>query len=79
MFLVISFDYENSSSVAIHCLTNNLDKAKRMYKKLCEIPFLVEVICVPDEFEYYSGRELFWTTYRNENETGCRVILTNNV
>jgi hypothetical protein len=79
MFLVISFDFENSSTVAIHCLTNDLDKAKRMYRKLCEMPFLVELLAVPDEFEFYNGRELFWTTSRNEQETGCRTILTNNV
>lgn len=53
MFLVLSFDIDNTSSVNLHCMTKNIELANQIYT-LCEDELdhqvLLELVEVNEEF-----------------------------
>lgn len=62
MFLVLSFDFENSSSVNLHCMTKNMELALKTYTNYTLGPELLELIEVDEEFNgaycFYWGQEV---------------------
>lgn len=62
MFLVLSFDFENSSSVNLHCMTRSMELALKTYTNYTLGPELLELIEVDEEFNgaycFYWGQEV---------------------
>lgn len=75
MFLVLSFDFENSSSVNLHCMTKNMELALQTYTNYTLGPELLELVEVDEDFNgaycFYWGQEvpgvkILRSTNRNE-------------
>jgi hypothetical protein len=70
MFLILTFDFQNSNDVNIVCLTKNLEKATVCYQRTVEKYvfynlqskncLLIELIEIPDEFDDVNGYNFFW-------------------
>jgi len=83
-FILISFDFGNTSSVAIHAITNTQERGEELYVRvratLVRKETLLELIEVPFGYEDYvatcdEGRVLFWNA--NPGADGIRVIRSN--
>jgi hypothetical protein len=68
MFLILSFDFENSSSVNLHCMTKNIESANNTYTSILNQILtqndkeLLELVEVDEEFDgaycFYWGQEV---------------------
>lgn len=65
MFLVLSFDIDNTSSVNLHCMTKNIELANQIYTVYeddQEDQVLLELIEVNEEFTgsycFYWGKDV---------------------
>lgn len=78
MFLVLSFDFENSSSVNLHCMTNNMNLANNSYTSLLDQILaqdqkdLLELVEVQEEF---VGSFCF---YWGQSVPGVKILRSNN-
>ena len=65
MFLILSFDFENSSSVNLHCMTKNIESANNTYNNQIltqNDKELLELVEIDEEFDgaycFYWGQEV---------------------
>lgn len=88
MYLVISFDFGESSTVSIHALTANLDEADAVYEKVAEysaqqnpeddcFKLMVELIKIPPGFQSEEGVGLFGFG-NGELPPGVQILKGNN-
>jgi hypothetical protein len=73
-YIVLSYAYENDSSVTIHCLVRDREQAVSLYTKIASSPRLVELIQVPDNWTSEKGSTFFWG---NPTE-GVTVVASTN-
>ena len=86
MFMIISLDYGDSSTVKLHLLTSNEDRASHAFD-IIEARYkdinatlenghkrLLELIRVPEEYE--AGHVFFWGSHKHN---GVTVLRTNNL
>lgn len=72
MYIVLSYDFEGSFDICIHCVSHDGFKAQKMFDNLCErfedynkeyqnigIKKMIDFLKVPDEFEWEEGLILF--------------------
>lgn len=77
-FVVISFDYENTSTVRLHAITTDSTKADDVYEhvRTHQANALVELLQVPTaEYVDLRGHSLFWG---DSNAPNVTCIATNN-
>ncbi len=70
MYLVISFDFCGSSDVKIHILTQDKEKALKMYNNVIKLlkldtsnedeTYQLQLVSIPDDFSCKKGHTLFW-------------------
>lgn len=76
MYLVISFDFCGSSDVKIHILTQDKEKALKMYNNVLKLlkldnedeTYQLQLVSVPDDFSCKKGYTLFWGKMKNFND-----------
>lgn len=72
MFLVLSFDFGNSSSVNLHCMTKNMELALKTYTNYTLGPELLELVEVDEDF---NGAYCF---YWGKDVPGVRILRSTN-
>jgi hypothetical protein len=91
MFLILSFDFENSSSVNLHCMTKNIESANNTYTSILNQILtqndkeLLELIEVGEEFhgalelvevdEEFDGAYCF---YWGQEAPGVKILRSTN-
>ena len=92
MFVVVSFDFGGSSSVALHACTEDRTAAEALYEELAAsradynrrhraegMARLVELLEVPDGYASRDGAVLFWSGGGGSRPCGVAVLRSNNV
>lgn len=76
MFLIISFDNQDTSSVVLECMTNDLQKANKKYDTLLQSnkkpKELIELVEVSEDFS--ESFCFFWGDPTN----GVKILCSNN-
>ena len=89
-YVIVSFDFSDSSNVRIHALTPDLEKAEQVYRVLASDPkfistekedsfhILLEMLEFPESFIGETGAQVFWDWTLMSKYPEVKVLFSNN-
>lgn len=83
-YIVLSFDVDSSSSIRIHALTCDRDRATEIYEAVLALrggDELVEMLRLSDDFKCVDGADVFWGNHASGHgapEKGAYCVIRSN-
>ena len=90
MYVIVTYDWIDSTNIRIHALTPDLGEAERVYRVLVSSPkftvteqvppchIMIEMLEFPDSFTSESGASIFWNGSMVNKHPEVKVLFSNN-